>query len=132
VPSPDHSRSDRATRTGLGAHELVVAAGGAAREPAITRRPGSHTSQYTVEVYAGQARACAKHLGGKGSRDVVDTEFEWRGDGVVDLGRSPTSELDHDEIPPAACVTDYRSACPDRRCRSPTFSWSGRLSSSAR
>ena len=35
------------------------------------------TNYFTVEVYGGQARACAEHLR-KGSRVFVDAELEWR------------------------------------------------------
>jgi single-strand DNA-binding protein len=35
------------------------------------------TNYFTVEVYAGQARACAQSLG-TGSRVVVDAELDWR------------------------------------------------------
>jgi single-strand DNA-binding protein len=35
------------------------------------------TNYFTVEVYGGQARACAEHLG-KGSRVFVDAELDWR------------------------------------------------------
>jgi single-strand DNA-binding protein len=35
------------------------------------------TNYFTVEVYGGQARACAEYLG-KGSRVVVDAELDWR------------------------------------------------------
>ena len=35
------------------------------------------TDYFTVEVYGGQARACAQYLR-KGSRVVVDTELDWR------------------------------------------------------
>jgi single-strand DNA-binding protein len=35
------------------------------------------TSYFTVEVYGGQARACAQYLG-KGSRVVVEAEPDWR------------------------------------------------------
>jgi single-strand DNA-binding protein len=35
------------------------------------------TNYFTVEAYAGQARACAQYLG-KGSRVVVEAELDWR------------------------------------------------------
>src|ERR1700722_17046980 len=35
------------------------------------------TNYFTVEVYGGQARACAEYLR-KGSRVVVDAELDWR------------------------------------------------------
>jgi single-strand DNA-binding protein len=35
------------------------------------------TNYFTVEVYGGQARACAQYPG-KGSRVVVDAELDWR------------------------------------------------------
>src|SRR5205823_975641 len=54
----------------------------AARVATTTRRRNGEgwvdkTNYFTVEVYGGQARACAEHLG-KGSRVVVDAELDWR------------------------------------------------------
>jgi len=48
---------------------------------ATRRRNGEEwvdkTNYFTVEVYGGQARACAEHLA-KGSRVLVDAELDWR------------------------------------------------------
>jgi single-strand DNA-binding protein len=52
------------------------------RVAATTRRRNGEewvdkTNYFTVDVYGGQARACAQYLG-KGSRVVVEGELDWR------------------------------------------------------